>query len=46
MATVPVNGDATRVRALPTRELLGELMDKAGLLARKEVALAHAEIQG
>jgi membrane protein len=45
MATHLVNGDSTRVQALPTRELLGEIVEKAGLLARKEVELAKTELK-
>jgi len=40
-----INGDVTRFQTLPTRELLAEIMDKAGMLAQKEVALARTEIK-
>ena len=39
------NGNAERAHALTTRELLGEIVDKAALLARKEVDLARTEIK-
>lgn len=45
METNVMNGDATRVLTLPTRELLGEIVEKAGLLARKEVELAKTEVK-
>jgi membrane protein len=46
MATHLTNGDdSMRVQALPTRELLGEIVEKAGLLARKEVELAKTELR-
>ena len=45
MAMNPVNGDGARAQMLSTRELIGEITDKAGLLARKEIELAKTEIK-
>ena len=45
MAMNAVNGDAARARTLSTRHLIGEITDKAALLARKEIELAKTEIK-
>lgn len=45
MATISAPGPAGHAEGLSTRELLGEITEKIGRIARKEVELARTEIK-
>jgi hypothetical protein len=39
------HGDSIRVHSVPTRDLVGGIISKATLLARREIELVKAEIK-